>query len=1267
MLYYAKPLQLPAELDHKALQSKTDAEDWDGILAFETPHVLHHSYVLIVVRRAGTRTHNYCGKLVKDGRELGMDRRHSDARLDQVYRSSELEYTIGTIPESVYAWRDQLAPIKRARTADATLSCTQPSSLLTAFDIASKMAPSDTNQEVFQQLKACCVPLLGSSNLTPGSISRVSDLLSHIIQILHEAQSRRVLTVSLVSYVFFPISTILRRNAPSAIPDQVLEKVFAILALLCERWWWDMDVTTWEQIFMLSGAILAGFDTKGKGKERADETREAAVRCLWALVHPRLPEEDPAGSGGIFVRSDKVFSKFQEHSRIPTFVPIMGQTVDSVLACTESQHLPLQRMSLSVLQVVIKDYLSDGLIPSILPGVVSGMCKVALGVKLHKTWTNGDVVAAALSVIQEVVLRAISDDICVQEGAVKGVQDLEDLVEIASSCDNTARPKPAPYATVRTTEWLRGTSSQLHIALNSLNLLVKHPSPTALQRLATLAAAILRATSLTLPQSQPLLLTILLSLSASDFDSVSTHASSTLSDVLNSNAQSALLPVLLQISKDYLASLPRLLPSHSDTKVEHVAQVIEAICKLATLHGDQATSGSAIAHGVAKLLGPSGGIEKWGWSLLSVLEISTPTITTAASAARLALENDSGTVEWMPFPPVNLVLLLSRSAQEALERMFRALGSAAGDAGLYTVEWFFSIGRGSITPRAIAALWCGCRLLEGVGHVSLEGPGDGSPIGGGKHRRTVEKFARGVTKQLAEVWDEESDASISAQDEVREDEDAVNVEHLSGLVTVRTPLEVAQHIAPQSHAPRRTVAQPELQKALALQAIAISSGILQARFTPLLLNTLYPVLHSLVSKNPHLSSTALSTLHYITHITSHASPSNLLLSNFDYALDAVSRHLNRRWLDVDAAAVLVILVRLVGRDVVRKAGDVVDECFDRLDEYHGYEVVVDGLIAVLSEVVDVIGSDELNRLERNPPPPVDTGVLQPNVYPVETVLEWLKQREEGKTKEQEAQNEDFGPVPQKAWGKSEELEEEDAPQPADPTDEKPATPTQALIQHIVSRSMFFLTHGSPTIRARILTLLGRAVPVLPDTSLLPSVHHAWPFILNRLSDPEPFVLSAAATLIELLATHVGDFMFRRIWDDVWPRFRTMLAKLDAADAQSALARRGHGAVGTESAHTHSHRLYRAIIRTMAATAKGVQTNDDATWEVIVTFRRFLHRQAHEELQASARDLYKALSRNNEDAVWLALSATMGEIDVCSFMHETKWDIAENTRQVLGSA
>jgi len=140
-----------------------------------------------------------------------------------------------------------------------------------------------------------------------------------------------------------------------------------------------------------------------------------------------------------------------------------------------------------------------------------------------------------------------------------------------------------------------------------------------------------------------------------------------------------------------------------------------------------------------------------------------------------------------------------------------------------------------------------------------------------------------------------------------------------------------------------------------------------------------------------------------------------------------------------------------------------------------------------------------------------------------------------------------------------------------------------------------------------------------------------------------------------------------MWNDVWPRFRTMLAKLDIADASNALSRRATAGVGTESAYTHSHRLYRSLLRSMTATMKGVQSQDTPVWQAILSFRRFLHRHTHEELQHCGREFYIAASANNADAVWLALAATSGTAStypVMLFLRESKWEIQDNVDRIF---
>ncbi|KAG5651424.1 hypothetical protein H0H81_008708 [Sphagnurus paluster] len=1125
------------------------------------------------------------------------------------------------------------------------------------------MANLEQTQDYFKRLKEVCVPLLGSSLLSPVSAPKVSQLLDEVIIILREMKaSGLVLKPNIISYTFYPISTLLRRNIASDIPDQILEKVFLALAILCEDWWWYCEEVVWEQIFMLCGAIIAGIEGKGKGRDRADETKEAASRCLLTLLRDRTSE---ANSN---ILHSPILAKarrdiFVSHAQTAKFLPILGRTIDSLLMSADTAHLPLQLVSLEILSLIIGTYAPHHIVPSILPGVISHMTRISLGISTDKGWAKGEVVAAALGVMKLGIVQALGDDICAEEGAVQNIVDLEDLAEGPKHHENF--PPIGPFSTHRTPSWLRGTSSQLLIALNTLTPIVSHPTPLALNAFAKFSVEVISATSMTLPDAQPLLLHFLLSLSNSELLSVSAESRRLLLDILMtpSKVQHSLQRTLLRTANENILALPRLLLTQADAKVEHVAGMVEAVCRLVSLAGENKTGLSSISTGIGKLLGPTGGIEKWGWSMLSVLEIIKPPITLSQmSSAQLMLESNPDTSQWAPFPDVTFKNVFSSSTSNALQRMFRALGQAGGDGCLFAVEWFASVGRNGKEKKSVTATWCACRLLEGVANISISqgGGSDAIPTRRGKR---LTKLACSLARNISELWDEINEGE-QIEDPTLGNEDDMNtntlVQHVQGVNSVPETLRITRPSISKKTSPPK---QPELHGALSLQLLAISAGVLQVQFMPLLIYALYPVLRSIVSSDIYLSSTALATLNFITLMTSHASPSNLLLSNFDYALDSISRRLSRRWFEVEATKVLSLLVRLVGSDIVERAGDVVEECFDRLDEFHGYGVIVEGLVEVLGDVVNVIQEDAKI-------PPSDSSRPPPEVNEFETpasmddILHWYSHRHES---EVEVDPTDYGPAPRKAWGeaRSTDAEEDQALQESELNTEPPPTPIQALTKQIVSRSLYFLTHESPIIRARILSLLASSVPVLPESALLPSIHYAWPFILNRLTDPESFVVSAAASLVESLAIHFGGFMFRRIWDDVWPKFRVLLNNLDTVDATNALSRRGPGAVGTESAYTHSHRTYRSVMKTMTAAVRGVHLQETCTWQLLLAFRRFLHLEAHEELQQCARELYLGVGTKNPDVVWLVLSSTMEDICVTvRFMVAPWWDIRANAAIII---
>ncbi|KAJ3844948.1 armadillo-type protein [Lentinula raphanica] len=1123
----------------------------------------------------------------------------------------------------------------------------------------------EQSQPVFKRLKTVCVPLMGTSSLNASSVPTVSRLLSELLDLLHDIQSSGYsLNHATIKYVFFPIYTLLNRNDSIAIPDQILEKIFMVLSALCEDWWWYLELKDWDQLFMLCGSVIGGIGTNGKGKARADETKEAAARCLLTLLRTRDNDDGPLTPSQVRSR----MNMFVIHAQTPSFIPILGQTLNSVLLATDCSSSSLQIVMLDLLFIMLSKYFPDDLAVSVLPGVVSATCKLCLGALESKGWAKGAVVTNSLRVMQEVISRCIGDEPCIEAGAVVSVVNIEELAElIGERQPRRTVQEQSKYGTLRTPSWLNVTSSQLIIAMKSLSPLIKHPTPSALIALVGFSAHILHTTPTTLPQAQPLLLSYLLSLSTSDFPSVSTEASSQLKSLLTapSKARHSLIRTLLRITRDDLTALPTLLTAQDDSKVERVAGIIEAICHLALVGKDNFTinNPNPIATEIGKLLGPNGGVEKWGWSLLSVLELVDPPITvTRTSAAQMMLESDPEGSSWLPFPQPMLKNVSSTTAYDSLVRMFHALGRAAGDLGLFSVEWFANIGQKGKDRRAVTGMWCCCRLLEGIAGVSLfDGP---TTISSHSPRsKRLEKLARGLVKSTSLLWDKLDADLLATPSQIPDEHDDVSTQHIKGLIKLHDTLQITRGTPIGD----RITTQPMLHSALSLQLISIAAGILESRFSPLFMSSLYPILHSLVSPFSFLSETALRALHFVTICTSYASPANLLLSNFDYVLDSVSRRLSRQWLDIDATKVLTVMIRLVGNDIVERAGDVVEECFDRLDEYHGYDVVVEGLVEVLGEVMKVIKLDELSKNCDEPPLPIKQGQADRDKF--DMFFDWYTHRHETLKEED---NEDYGPAPRKAWGNDQSSDKgkgvdrsEDEPEVM-PDEEPLLTASQALTKQIVQRSTYFLTHGSTGIRALILNLLSSSVPILSESVLMPSIHSAWPFILNRLADEEVYVASAAAGLVEALVTAKGGFMFRRIWDDVWPRFHSMLSKLETASNANALSHRVHGGVGTESVYTHSHRLYRSIINTMAAVLKGVDPQDSSNWEVIIAFRRFLHSEAAEELQQCARNLYVAASAVNSDAVWLVLAATSGQIDSTStkFLRQPNWDMSQNIASVL---
>ncbi|KAG8763894.1 hypothetical protein FRC12_008363 [Ceratobasidium sp. 428] len=1140
---------------------------------------------------------------------------------------------------------------------------------------------------IFVKLKPVCTELLRQSSITLSTASQTSSTLATLVSVLRDAPPSD-LTPALIEYTFFPLSHLLRRNPIRTLPNHIIEQVFLVLSLLSEQWYWTCDPPVWEQLVILATSVLAGLDTPDETK-RDEETFIAAVQTLRALI--RAPPAATPTSPDLELNVSQ--STADAQSRFTTVsshisLPILGKSLDALLTHVYSPNLTLQSTSLDVLLVLVRDYFPEQHIPTILPGAVSAMCRVALSA------TRGTAIASALDILTAAIVRGLNDETCIKSGALRNIQSLDDFLPTSPSPSPSSQPPTTemdPSATPRTPSWLTATSAQTHIALNTLTPLLTHANPTARTAFVKLCTSILQTTPRSLAQSQTLLLGHLLVLAYPALPSP------------NSNPNSNPPAPAPEDSKLALTSLHTLLPSLSSPLSALTSRALSTLphrlanhTQSASLLARQLTTSSTLSPSFASsLLGPSGGIDKWGITLLHSIKLTSPSVVVLINPARL-IEPGGGSDEQGAYEEIGYPRLQLRDADVEthtyIEEMFTAMGRAAGEGGMYAVEWFVGVGIAGVGERQIAAMWCALTILRGA--VTGNGGARGTS---GKMAKT----ARWIGRAVADLWDDAASLSTSeipGAGETKEDTgqtlDLIQTEHIKGLNPLTTLLDRPSPSSSSSHTNKKHTHNLQTQHtSLALHLLATSHSILSNTPTSitLLQHTLYPLLQGLLSPVGLVNMTAHAALSETAHALGYASPPNMLLANFDYALESVSSRLasfslyahaqisapfasqpqpsntSIPSLSIQALQVLRALIRLIGRAIIDRAYDVLDECFDRLDDYHGYAVVVQALVDVLAEVVDAVGrEDEGTARDGEREEVVGEVEEEQGEERWDEFVKWFKERHITKPEKWEFDPDE--PDPELKPTDEETQQQENSFEPA------PLSPTQSLTRTIIARATYFLTHPSPHIRARILTLLTTAAPTLRASALLPTIHASWPFILNRLEDKEMWVVARTCELVEVLSRHVGDFMARRVWDDVWPRFERMLkAQAHTTLTRTTAQRKPYPSrpnTMDDLGPLALGRLHLSILHTLTSAAAHVDPRDDALWSVLLACRRFLRKEEREDVQVAVREMYVCVAKRNADAVWLVLSGMDGKggegVKMPEFLKVDGWDVRENVELVLSA-
>ncbi|KAH7182702.1 armadillo-type protein [Fusarium flagelliforme] len=350
-------------------------------------------------------------------------------------------------------------------------------------------------------------------------------------------------------------------------------------------------------------------------------------------------------------------------------------------------------------------------------------------------------------------------------------------------------------------------------------------------------------------------------------------------------------------------------------------------------------------------------------------------------------------------------------------------------------------------------------------------------------------------------------------------------------------------------------------EALALEATAYTAQRSGESFRPELIDVLFPVATFLGSKNPQLQKHAIVTLNTLAASCGYTNVSELIIQNVDYMVNSVSLRLNS--LDISPASinVLTMMIRLAGPRLVPYLDDVVDSIFGALDNYHGYPLFVENLFVVLKEVVNQGVLSDMLLLEHqmnSRPDHRKQHKKAPGLSDLMNTLEMRKQRAELEKSEVDS----VKGHPNTPWkddkneGDGEGEKVEPPPEPEKP----PNSQTYQLLLRVANLTQHYLTSPTPTLRRSLLELLTIVSTALaPDEeAFLPLVNSIWPVMIDRLHDPEAYIVVEACHALAGLCAAAGDFLSSRFKTDWVDWLRDWCRKIKHQASASPRWTRPHG-------------------------------------------------------------------------------------------------------------
>ncbi|OZJ03905.1 hypothetical protein BZG36_03280 [Bifiguratus adelaidae] len=1117
-------------------------------------------------------------------------------------------------------------------------------------------------QELFLKLKPDCVELLKVSFVSRSNSARITTLLRGIHQTLTESLESghaRVFNETLREYVLFPLLGLWRRRAKATdnepMPDDIKDAWLQCILWLLKYGHWqdDMIPEMLKQLLLLFTLCLGGIkralshnpDETARQTSISEETKLVAVKCIMAVMPVRRMDGPTDGA-----RYTKALEENQQTVlivalRSEAFRPVLGPIILSMLDIVRNeQYLDLRMTALDALRCVLVDNIGDpDVLASVLPGVLSDLLHVV--VKGHLE--SRSLVARALDLIRDVISETLADES--NNHLVKDITSFQDLRQFAregktdNNGDITSHPhdsqEPLSYNVNRTSAWLNGNKHQIKAVLNQLLTRRNHSEPSVRLAFSNLAYKLLSTCTLTLDNSTGILLETLVLYMDDSYSMVSTPTRDHLTAITNHpRFQTSISSTLKQSLTNWMESLPQYLTSSNESSKLNAISLVRGF---ALMLGHEANTVIRNVWNRVEL----------GWFNGLRMEDDDLGVTEVKGLLEgfdnFALSDPRNESQSVNFPPKRFVFLENARVVQHLKRTLRTIGALADtDILIDHCMNYFAFGNnkdGLWGPAAFVVnelLIGAANLIPTSGELSDNIRYTGTPQAEDSKLHGLAQYIFRALVSLDIVSYPIPDQSITSHNiQTKTITSSPHRDYLSTLCMV-------------------------------LETIATTSLVLKSTFKLELIDALYPIIEHIGVPNARVSTTAQLTLATIAHSCDYASPQDLILDNVDYIVNTISTRLRNIALYPQTPRVFSALIQFAGSSVLPLLSDVIDEMFDGLDAWSLNERICADICTCLLAAVKVI-SRELDQESSLPTgsEPDSKSARSDGVSAeiaefvgkysefwfgdVEEVAKESKSTEEigqyflAQAHKMEAatdeEDDKLGlPTEQELREDLEKTENEmrDAQQAgqlheAKEAEQPPLTRNQQICVNIVRKTHHFLAAASPRLRSDILKLIRTVIPVLSNRplELNPLIHTIWPSLIRRLSDPEPYVILNALTLMQAIAEGCGDFLSRRVMDDVWPKFQTLFHAIQQDPAQLHPSHPGY------SVYSRPHKALIAILRTLRLIVQHVPLRDEVTFDILSRTRDFLNSlRYHREIQVECIELYRRLQQTHYDAVWIYCSA-----------------------------